>query len=387
MRVLIVHNRYQQAGGEDNVVTSETALLRERGHVVEVLLSSNDHIQGALSQVKASITAVYSPQGKTMMAQAIKRTKPDVVHVHNFFPTLSPSIFRACSESGAPVVYTLHNYRLVCAAATMFRDGKVCEECLEQRSFLPGVLHACYRSSRLASFVSGASMAVHDHLGTWENEINRYIALTEFAGAKMSTFRVPREKIDIKPNFAMDYGVGPGDGSFALFVGRLTPEKGILTLLDADRLGKLCMDVVILGDGPLRNDVEMAASRPETRLTYRGAVTKEAIRRYMREARVLIFPSVWHEGLPLVLVEAFSCGLPVLAANLPNVASLISEGETGALFESSSAEALATGLRDLSKRATLSFMRHGARTEYLRRYTPDINYQILLSIYRRAIEA
>ena len=384
MRVLIVHNRYQQKGGEDGVVANESALLAAHGHDVEVMLVDNDHIQGAASKVVAAISSMYSLSGQRKVEDAIRAFRPDVVHVHNFFPTLSPAIFRTCTSMRVPVVHTLHNYRIVCAAATLFRDGHICEDCVTQRSMMPGIKHACYRGSRVGSAVNGMDMLLHQYLHTWQDHITSYIALTEFAADKMSTFRIPRAKIHIKPNFAVDQGAGDGEGDFALFAGRFTEEKGVRTLLEADLAGALCMDVVVLGDGPLRHEMEQAASLPGSRLRLRGFVDKRTSAELMRSARVLLLPSLWYEGFPLVLVEALSAGLPVLAADQPNLRSVLPL-TAGAFFAPGNATALAKQMMRFATGNSVESMRKAARTEYLEKYTPEVNVRQLVAIYESAV--
>jgi glycosyltransferase involved in cell wall biosynthesis len=388
MRILIAHNRYKQIGGEDLVVATESGLLNSHGHTVARLDVDNDHIQGALSRITASFGSIYSSDGKQRMREAIERAKPDVVHVHNFFPTLSPSVFAACVEAGVPVVHTLHNFRILCARATLFRDGGVCEECISNRSFLPGVRHACYRSSHLGSAVAGLGMAVHDRLGTWSDKIAAYISLTSFAADKLGTFRIPREKIFVKPNSTEDRGLGTGDGNYALFAGRLNQEKGLQTLIDADTAGTLCMDIVILGDGPMREEVQRAAERPGSRLIYKGFMPHDQILDFMRSARVLIMPSIWYEGgLPLVVIEAFSLGLPVIGADLGNVAAIIKPGETGLLYPPADHQALSSALAwFMENLAEVRQMRENAREHYLATHTPEKNYQRLVEIYQMAID-
>src|SRR5271165_768032 len=272
MKIQLVHNRYQQKGGEDTVVAAEEWLLREHGHEVELLQADNDHIQGAVASGLAALQSIYSFSGKRRIQAALRRYHPDLVHVHNFFPTLSPSIFTACSEAEVPVVHTLHNYRIQCAANSLYRAGQVCEECVTSRSSWPGVQHACYRSSRIGSAIVGFTMAWHEQIGTWSSRISAYIALTKFAAEKLGRFRIPPDKLFVKPNFAIDRGTGTGDGDYVLFVGRLTEEKGVQTLIDADAAGALCMDVVVLGDGPMRSALEQAASRTGSRLKVKGFI-------------------------------------------------------------------------------------------------------------------
>jgi glycosyltransferase involved in cell wall biosynthesis len=387
MRILVVHNRYQQKGGEDTVVASEDELLRSYGHQVERLNADNEHIQDLFSRVKSAVGSVYSLPAKRKLRDVLRTTRPDVVHVHNFFPTLSPSIFSACTEAGVPVVHTLHNYRIQCAAATLYRDGKVCEECITSRSFLPGVQHACYRSSRLGSAISGASMALHAEIGTWSSRISAYIALTEFAAEKLGSYRIPRDKIFVKPNFVRDRGVGTGEGDYALFVGRLSPEKGIQTLIDADKAGSLCMDVVLLGDGPMRAQVDQAAARPGSRLKVRGFVTRDQASYLMKDARVLLMPSLWYEGDPMVVIEALSLGLPVLAAELGNTAVTVKANHMGAVYPPGDHQGLAERLAWFAAHPEqVRRMREAARTYYLATHTPELNYRKLIEIYARAQE-
>jgi glycosyltransferase involved in cell wall biosynthesis len=388
MRVLIAHNRYQQRGGEDNVVAAESELLRSHGHEVVGLEVDNDHISGALSQIAASFRSIYSFHGKHLVKKAIEDAKPDIVHFHNFFPTFSPAVFRACVEAEVPVVHTLHNYRIVCAAATLFRDGAVCEECITKRSIVPGIQHACYRSSHLGSAVSGVGMAVHGEMGTWSKKVSAYIALTNFAAGRLGSFRIPHEKIFVKPNFAIDRGVGGGKGSYALFVGRLSPEKGIQTLIDADAAHSLCMDVVILGDGPMRDEVQRATEVPGSRLIYKGFVGHDEALKYMMDARVLLVPSIWYEGFPLVIVEAFSLGLPIIGADLGNIASIIDRGETGLLYAAGDHRAFSSTLSEYADHPTLmTHMRLQTRRRYLETYTPEVNYKTLIEIYQSTIES
>jgi glycosyltransferase involved in cell wall biosynthesis len=386
MRVLIAHNRYQQSGGEDIVVAAESDMLRAHGHTVDRLNVDNDHIEGALSRITASFGSIYSPQSKRLMKGAIEDARPDAVHIHNFFPTLSPSVFYACAEAGVPVIHTLHNYRILCASATLFRDGHVCEECVSRRSIVPGIRHACYRSSRMGSAVAGLGMAFHDQIGTWASKVSAFIALNTFAADKLGSFRIPRDKIFVKPNFAADRGLGSGDGSYALFAGRLSAEKGVQTLIDADAAGELCMDVVLLGDGPLMDDVQRAATRPGSRLISKGFVKHDRILDYMRSARVLIMPSLWYEGLPLVIIEAFSLGLPVIGADVANTGALVQHGETGLLYPAGDHHALSSTLAWYAQNpAAAQYMRQSARAYYLAAHTPEKNYQRLIEIYEGSI--
>lgn len=388
MKILIVHNRYQQKGGEDTVVAAEEWLLRSNGHQVDLLQADNDHIQGALSSAISAAQSIYSFSGKRKMQEALRKFQPDLVHAHNFFPTLSPSIFVACSEAEIPVVHTLHNYRIQCAVNSLYRAGQVCEECVSSRSFLPGVRHGCYRSSRVGSAVVGLTMALHDQIGTWSWRISAYIALTKFAAEKLGRFRIPSDKIFVKPNFAIDRGVGTGNGNYALFAGRLTQEKGLQTIIDADAAGALCMDVVVIGDGPMRPALEQAAARTGSRLRVKGFVGQDEMLAWMKSAKALLMTSLWYEGDPMVVIEAFSVGLPVIASNIGNTAATVLSEGAGIVYTPGHHMELSAALQKLADDPEAAQqMRHHARNHYLAVHTPESNYERLMGIYAHALRA
>lgn len=387
MRIAIAHNRYQQAGGEDTVVAAESAMLRAYGHEVEEILFDNEAIAGSRAKAAAAVSAFYSAKAHRRVATVLKKLRPHVLHVHNFQPTMSPSVFFAAAAAAVPVVQTLHNYRLICANAQLFRAGRVCEQCVEARSMTPGVLHGCYRNSRLGSAVIGGTNALHGRLGTWEQRIARYIALSHFAKAKLGEFRLPAHKIRVKPNFVPDAGTGSGDGGYALFVGRLSAEKGLQVLLAADRLGRFASPVWIAGEGPLRGEVEQACAQPGSRLVYCGPQTADGVRQLMKQAVALLVPSLWYEGFPMVLVEALSLGLPVIASRLGSLPEIIEEGVCGLLHAAGSAEAMADALRTfLAQPPTDRLrMRASARLRYLEHYGEQANYNTLMGIYCEAL--
>jgi glycosyltransferase involved in cell wall biosynthesis len=387
MKILIVHNRYQQQGGEDTVVAAEEWLLRSNGHQVELFQADNDHIQGALSAGLVAVQSIYSFSGKRRMHEALRKFQPDLVHVHNFFPTLSPSIFVACSEAEVPVVHTLHNYRIQCAVNSLYRAGQVCEECVLSQSFLPGIRHACYRSSRIGSAVVGFTMALHDQIGTWSSRISAYIALTKFAAEKLARFRIPPDKLFVKPNFTIDRGAGSGEGNYALFAGRLTLEKGIQTIIDADLAGALCMDVVVLGDGPMRPALEQAAGRIGSRLKVKGFIRKDEMSAWMKDAKALLMTSLWYEpGDPLVMIEAFCAGLPVVASNIGHAAATVRAEGVGMLYAPGDHIELAASLQKLADHPdNTNLMRQNARNYYLATHSPEKNYERLMEIYAQAM--
>lgn len=386
MKILVAHNRYQLAGGEDTVVAEEMRMLVAHGHSVELHSADNDAIAGAKAQALTAIRSFYSRPSYDRLSAHIDAFQPDILHVHNFFPTLSPSIYFAAEHHRVPVVQTLHNYRLLCAGAYLFREGKPCEQCLDKHSFLPAVEHACYRGSRPGSAIVGGVTALHNTLGTWKNRIDRYIMLTRFSAQKLGEHLIPAEKIRLKPNFVPDLGIGAGDGNFILFVGRLSPEKGLATILEADRLGTLALPIHIAGDGPLADEVAKACERPGSRLTYLGRRSRPEVMDLMKRATALLVPSLWYEGFPMVMVEALSFGLPILSSRIGGLPEIVEEGVSGLLFEPGNPAALSGTIDQLASQVDLPAMRQQARRRFEEQYTEDKNHQMLIDIYNEAID-
>jgi glycosyltransferase involved in cell wall biosynthesis len=385
LRILLLHNRYQQPGGEDTVVAREQHLLASRGHDIFLHAVSNDTITTMAGRLRAAWQAPYSSSARRHVAHTVQTFRPDVVHVHNFFPLLSPSIYDACRAARVPVVQTLHNYRLLCVNALLLRAGRVCEDCLGKAAPWPGVLHACYRGSRVASGAVAAMLTLHRGLRTWTEKVDVYIALTDFCREKFIQGGLPAEKIVIKPNFVHpDPGVRDGQGSYALFVGRLSPEKGVHTLLRAwEHLGKL-IPLKIVGAGPLATEVE-ATTRRTPGVEWLGQQSPERVLNVMKGARFLVFPSVYYESFPMVIAEAYATGLPIVASNLGSMASLVVSGRTGLLFERDDAGDLAAKASWLwSHHREREVMGRGARLEYEREYAAERNYQMLMDIYALA---
>ena len=282
----------------------------------------------------------YGVRGRRGRSARLVRVKePDVVHFHNTFPLISPAAYYAVQREGVPVVQTLHNFRLLCPGATLFRDGAVCEECIEQRSFRPAMAHKCYRGSRPATATVAAMLTVHQVVRTWQRKVDLYIAVSEFARRKFVAGGVPASRIVVKPNFVWpDPGVGAGSGGYALFVGRLSAEKGISVLAEAWReLGEI--PLVVAGDGPL------AGTEWPEGVSWVGRQTREKVLELMRDARVLIVPSECYENGPLTVLEAFACGLPVIASDLGSMAEAVDHERTGWLFQPGDAADLARKVR------------------------------------------
>lgn len=378
MRVLVAHNAYQQRGGEDSVVDDEVALLRAHGAEVELMQAHNDDVAG-MGRIELLGRTLWSRPAAQEMAARCRSFRPDVVHVHNSFPLMSPAIHWAAQEVGVPVVQTLHNFRLMCPQAMLLRNGKVCEDCVGRVPWR-GAVRGCYRGSVAQSSVLAGMLVLHRGLGTWQRRVNRFIALNDFCRAKFIEGGLPAQRVVVKPNFV---DLGPAadqarDG--LLFVGRLSPEKGLDVLAAAARQAQVTVKVV--GSGPMQ-----AALAQEPGLQLLGAMPMEQVLAQMRSSSALVMPSLWYENFPRTLVEAWACGLPVIASRLGAMESLIEDGVTGALFTAGDAAALAEKLRwAVGHGSVLAGMGHHARAHYEANFTAARNHAQLMSIYAQAIE-
>jgi glycosyltransferase involved in cell wall biosynthesis len=386
VRVLLLHNYYRQPGGEDVVVAQERALLESKGHEVRLLAVHNDAINGVVERCKAALSSIYSAQSKKQVEREVQSFQPDIAHVQNFFPLLSPSVYDACQANGVPVVQTLHNFRLICPSGLLFREGKPCELCVGKRVPWPAIQHACYRNGRTGSAAIAAMLAVHRHRGTWTSAVDAYITLSNFARQKLIAGKLPSDRLFVKPNFLFpDPGWRRQPGDCALFVGRLSPEKGIGTLLSAWARTARNRELRIVGTGPLEQSVRKAARDSSIKLL--GFQTQESVLELMEDAAFVIFPSECFEGFPRVLVESFAKGKPVVSSRLGSLAELVDHGRTGLLFEPGDPQALADAIEWMFTHPTeLHQMSHAARHEFESKYTADRNYEQLMRIYARVAE-
>ncbi|MEM7125470.1 MAG: glycosyltransferase family 4 protein [Chloroflexota bacterium] len=382
LHILIIHNYYQQPGGEDLVFASEMKLLEENGHTVTKYTLHNDAVTD-LSKWALAKNTLWNHTSYREIRVLIQKVQPDIVHVHNTFMLISPSVYYAAKSVRIPVVQTLHNFRLLCPASNLYRDQKICEDCLSKFIPWPAAIHRCYRKSRLQTLGVIAMLTFHRWCHTWQRQIDIYIALTEFARTKFIEGGLPPDKIVVKPNFTFpDPGLKRSRGRYALFVGRLTEEKGLMTMIESwHKLDAIPLKIV--GDGPLKKKLAHYVDNERMHaVELLGYNSHEQTIEYMKSASFLVFPSQWYEGFPMTISEAFACGLPVIAARLGAMAEIVEHEYTGLLFD-------ANCRTDLSKKVHWAWdhpdlmeqMGRNARREYQQKYMPEKNYQELLSIY------
>lgn len=384
MRILTIHNKYKIRGGEDESRESEDRLLATNGHAIREVVFDNRSISG-WKALATGAQVMWNEASYQQVRREITEWRPDIVDIHNFFPIASPAVHYAARSLNVPVVQTLHNFRLLCPAATFYRDGRVCEECPSNGSPLPGVMHRCYHRSAAHSGAVATMIAVHRLLGTWNTKVSLFIAVSKFAKQKFVENGFPEARITVKPNFVYDGGETGTGGEDFLFVGRLAPEKGIATLLRAAEMANVSGRIKVVGEGPLQDQVAAAAGR-NPRIEYLGRMPQTHVLNLMGKCRCVVFPSEWYETFGRVAAEAYSRGTPVIAARIGAVAEIVEDGRTGFQFKPGDARELATAMeRACSEPAHLARMRIEARREYELKYTPERNYELMMAIYERAI--
>ncbi|MGF1512399.1 MAG: glycosyltransferase family 4 protein [Elainellaceae cyanobacterium] len=387
MKVLQIHNAYQHVGGEEVVVESEKNLLLQYGHEVKQWILHNTEIPNSNISSKFSIAvdSVWSTKSIRQIKEIVRDFEPDITHVHNTIPQISPSVYAACKSLNVPVVHTVHNYKLICPGAYLYRDGKICEECVGKFFPTPAVVHGCYRGNRAQTAVVTAGLVANRIKKTYSNDIDIYIALTRFARQKLIDGGLPAEKIAIKPNFvSSNVQKGSHSDNYALFVGKMVKYKGIETILRAWELLRDDIPLKVIGQGPL--EIVMKSNLPQN-VEYLGRLPREEVLRLMQNAKVFVFPSEWYEGFPMAIVEAFATASPVVAANCGAAGEIVKDGISGWHFEPGNHHDLARVVQDiwsdsdeLKRRGTL------ARKQYDECYAPERNYEMLMSIYSTAIE-
>jgi glycosyltransferase involved in cell wall biosynthesis len=386
LKILLCHNFYQQPGGEDQSFAAEASLLEAQGNQVVRFTRHNDEI-ARMRCFEVAGCAIWNGVTFDELRELIRRERPAVMHCTNIFPLISPAAYYAARAEGVPVVQSLRNYRLFCLNACFLRQDRVCEDCLGKGVPWPGVLHGCYRSSRAASAVVAAMLSLHRVMRTGVRMVDRYFTLTEFSRRKFIAGGLPAGRVAVKPNFVdPDPGPGRGQGGYAVFIGRLSPEKGVQTLLSAwSRLGGR-LPLKIIGDGPLAESVKAAALQ-RSGIEWLGRRQPREVLALLGEAACLVMPSIVYETFGRTIIEAYAKGTPVVASRLGAMAELVHDGRSGLLFEAGNPADLALKIRAfLDDPAKDVGMRHAARREYEEKYTAEANYRMLMRIYEEAAE-
>ena len=381
VHILQVHTRYRLAGGEDAVVATEAELLRRNGHRLEAFAADNPPGPAAAGYLALS---AWNPLAAADFRRRLESVRPDVVHFHNTWFALSPSVVVAASRLGFPTVLTLHNYRLTCANAQLLRDGVPCRLCVEGSAW-NGLRYRCYRGT-LASAAAALTVDLHRRWRTWSRHVDVFVVLTEFAKRIMVAAGLPSDRIVVKPNFVEDPGprtLPAEESSVLLFVGRLSEEKGILTLLEAWRLAHSdSFRLKVIGDGPLAG----LRRQPPWGVTFTGRLTRRQVWEHMLASRALLFPSEWYEGQPMAVTEAMAAGLPVLGSDLGGVAELVGRIGSGWLVQQATAAAWADAFVRLENGADIARASGAARLEFEQRFDSVSGLANLEGVYRLAAE-
>lgn len=380
MRVLQIHNAYRNHGGEDVVVSREAELLCEAGHHVTQHRVRNP--DGSLNAARKLVAAPWNPASMARADEVIEESKPDVAHVHNTWFELTPSVIGALRRRHVPVVMSLHNYRLMCLNGLLLRDGSPCRLCVG-KSPLPGVRYRCYRDSAVASVAAAATLSLNRALETWDS-VDAFLASSAFLRQTYVLGGMPPEKIVTKPNFTTDPGPresSPQDSEVVLYVGRLSPEKGVEFLVRLWDQIESGLHLRVIGDGPSRADLEAAHPNVE----FLGRQDPGFIEAEMLAARALLFPSTAYEACPLTILEAFAAGLPVLANRRGAMREFVGMVDDEWLREPGDLESWVEGLALIEDDDRTAQAGVRARAAYESSFTPDIAVKRLEAAYETAV--
>jgi glycosyltransferase involved in cell wall biosynthesis len=390
MRVVIVHNRYRTTApsGEDVAVENERRMLERRGVEVFFFERCNDELDASTLPAKMAMATntIWSQRSRVELRKVLRHLRPDIVHVHNTFAAISPSIYGAATSERIAVVQTLHNFRFFCPSGLFLREGKPCEDCVD-KGLLQAIRHRCYRGSITATTTLASMLQLHRVLGTYSRHIHKYIVLTEFARRKAMHAGISQQKLVVKPNFLPNPpAIGQGTGGYIIFVGRLFEGKGLQTLVRAWRqLPDIRLKIV--GDGALRNQLETVARNDKANIEFIGRLDRASVLEAIRAAALMIVPSEWYEGFPMVIAESYACGTPVLASRIGSLEELVEEGVTGHKFSPNAPhELVETVRRAVASPALLQQMRTNSRAYFNARLVEEQNFAQLIDTYRGAIE-
>ncbi|QDT35898.1 glycosyltransferase family 4 protein [Stratiformator vulcanicus] len=383
MKLLMVHNYYQQPGGEDRVFEEECRLMEAHGHTVIPYIRHNDEIKKR-SRIAVASDTVWNRGASREIFDLVRRNSVDVMHCANTFPLISPSIYSAARSAGAAVVQTLHNYRLICPAAQLVRDGQSCSKCVGKTFAWPAIRHACYRGSKAATAVTALSNAVR-RMPSNQNDVDQYIALSEAARTELIAGGLPKTRIVVKPNFVdPDPGIRPGKGNYFVFVGRLSPEKGVETLLSTWRDLSSGFQLKIVGDGPLASLVQASADE-RSHIKWLGRRSPDEVFDIVGNARASIVPSTWKEPFGRTVIESFATGTPVIGSDLGALPEIITPEHNGLIVKAGDTDALRHAVQKIDAAGDFAAMRRNSRDTFENLYTAEANYPQLIDVYERAV--
>lgn len=389
LRILVVQNHCIGFGGDDVVVASESSLLSAKGHEVSLWSVHNKDLKSLGSRIHTALSLSYSRQSKARLSRHIAEFRPDLMHCHNLFPRITVSAYDAAAEAGIPIVQTLHDFRFVCINSYLHRNGRICELCVAGSSYW-GAWHRCYRNSWLGSLVTGRALDLQRRAGTLQQRVGCFIALSELSRHRFIAAGLPGERIVVKPNFVHpDPCTRTGNGEYALFVGRLSPEKGVRTVVAAWKRLSTKIPLVIIGDGPERTRLEAeAASAGLTNVLFKGQMPRDQALAAINNARFVVISSEWYETFCMVIAEAFACSTPVICSRMGAMQELVADGRTGLHYTPSDPD-------DLARKAEWAWihpqemraMGKAGRAEYEARYTAEKNYLRLIQIYQSVLQS
>ncbi len=384
LKILVIHNRYVEAGGEDVVVRAEVGMLRDAGCQVILYERSNEELKNLplFKKIDFLLHGIcYSKDTYREITDIIQREKPDIAHIHNIFFVISPAVYSALSDSKVPIVQSIHNYRLFCANGILYRKGAICEKC-STRNFLPAILNRCWKSSFILTFFLARALSLCYKKKIFQEKVAAFVVPAEFCKNKLVQAGLPKDKIFVKPYFT-EISDLPREyfKDYALFLGRLVDYKGLRTLLEAYKILNQ-RHLKIIGDGPLIREAKRTAEKSKN-IEVLGRLPYEKVREYLKNAAFLIFPSTCYEVLPMVILEAFACGVPVLARDIGGIREVVKNAENGSLFVYNNSDDLAEKINFLfENRQLIEDMGRNARKTYEQHYSIKENYDGLFSIYR-----
>lgn len=380
--ILLVHNFYKIGGGEHTVFANEKQMLIDNGHSVLEYTRHNDEIRGIWSKLLIPMITVFNWRTYFEVKKIIITNKIDIVHCHNTFPLISPSVYYAANSCCVPVIQTIHNFRLLCPNGILYRDGEICEDCIRKTMF-ESIKHKCYRGSMIQTVVIVGMLQIHRFIGTFTKKVDRYIVLTEFNKEKFKSL-IPISKMTTKPNFSLtecEMNSKEKKKGYFIFVGRLEKAKGISFVLDVWKRMLVNEKLVIIGDGPLADDVEQIC-RKCGHIDYLGPQSHEKTVEYIKNSNALVFASEMYEGFPMVILEAMSQGTAIIAPNVGNASRIVNDMLTGLHFKFRDEEDFVHKVKSMSDSSQYGFLGSNGRMVFERCYTSHKNYEMLLDVYK-----